>query len=259
MDKKTILDRTARSGEERLLLARVLDKMEQAERRNVPAHTAFLSPKEQSAVREVLRLSGGRGVFSGGYKDAERKVLACLPDWMEEYGGEDLRFLRCLFRKEDKLTHRDFLGSLMGMGVARETVGDILVEESSCDLVVLDTVADFLVQSWSSAGTAALRVQEITAGELIVPEAKVQEIRDTVMTLRLDAVAASGFSMSRSKAAELIASGRVQLNWQECTKGDRAVKAGDVITARGFGKFEIAEVGGMSRKGRTAILLKRYV
>lgn len=254
-----ILDRMARSGEERLLLARVLDKMEQAERRNVPAHTAFLSPQEQSAVQEVLKLAGGRGVFSGGYEGAERKVLACLPDWMEQYGGDDLRFLRCSFRKEDKLTHRDFLGSLMGMGVARETVGDILVEEGSCDLVVLDTVADFLIQSWASAGRTALRVREIAAAELIVPQVKVQEIRDTVMTLRLDAVAASGFSMSRGKAAELIASGRVQLNWQECTKGDRTVKAGDVITARGFGKFEIAEVGGMSRKGRTAILLRRYV
>ena len=86
-----------------------------------------------------------------------------------------------------------------------------------------------------------------------------KELRDTVATLRLDAVASTGFAMSRAKAAELIASGRVQLNHREVTKPDAPVAQGDIVSARGLGKFELAEVGGLSKKGRTAILVRRYL
>ena len=103
------------------------------------------------------------------------------------------------------------------------------------------------------------KVSEIELSDLSVPALKVKEIRDTVSTLRLDAVAASGFSMSRGKAQELISSGRVQLNYRETLKSDAPVAQGDVISARGLGKFEVAEVGGLSKKGRTALLLRRYL
>ena len=92
-----------------------------------------------------------------------------------------------------------------------------------------------------------------------MPEVKCQEMRDTVSSLRLDAVASTGFRMSRGKAAELITSGRVQVNWRECTKLDKLLTAGDTVSARGFGKFELTEVGGVTKKGRTSIVLKRYI
>ena len=90
-------------------------------------------------------------------------------------------------------------------------------------------------------------------------EAKIKIIRDTVPSLRLDAVAASGFHMARGKAAALVESGRVQVNWRECTKPDKLLAAGDTVSARGFGKFEVSEVGGVTKKGRTSIVLKVYV
>lgn len=114
--------------------------------------------------------------------------------------------LRCTYRKEDTLTHRDFLGSLMAQGVTREKLGDILVSEGSCDLIVSRDIAPYLLKNVTSAGRVKLSVSEIELSELNVPALKVKEIRDTVSTLRLDAVAASGFSMSRGKAQELISS-----------------------------------------------------
>jgi len=84
-------------------------------------------------------------------------------------------------------------------------------------------------------------------------------VRDTVSSLRLDAVASTGFRMARGKAAELISSGRVQVNWRECTKPDKPLAAGDTVSARGFGKFVLTEVGGTTRKGRISIVVKRYV
>lgn len=264
MDKTKLLDRVARNGEERLVLARVLDRMEQARGRGVPAATDFLSPQERAAAETMLRLAGvGETEYlaMGGYEGAERRVLFFPPDWMDTELAElqgPLRCLRAEYRADDALTHRDLLGSLMGLGVTREKLGDLLVSPASCDLVVLESVERFLLQSWEQAGRARLRVRAIERAELCVPQDRGQDARDTVMSLRLDAVAASGFRTSRGKAAALIESGRVQVNWLECTKPDRLLAEGDTVSARGLGKFKLAEVGGLTRKGRVAITLRRY-
>ena len=265
MDKSKLLDRLGAAGEDRLLLAKVLDRAGQAQSRNIPAATDFLSPQQQALALDLLRLAGipETGYASlGGYEGAERNILLFLPDWLEaaDAGSQSpIRCLRASFREEEKLTHRDFLGSLMGMGIVREKVGDILVGPAGADIMVLDTVAEFLLQSWNSAGRARLAVTAIEPWEVRVPEAKCQEVRDTVSSLRLDAVASAGFRMARGKAAELITSGRVQVNWRECTKPDKLLTAGDTVSARGFGKFELTEVGGVTKKGRTSIVLKRYI
>ena len=145
------------------------------------------------------------------------------------------------------------------MGIVREKVGDLLVSENGCDLIVLDSVAQFLLQSWTDAGRARLAVSEIGPKDLRIPQARCEEVRDTVQTLRLDAVAATGFRLSRSKAAALIESGKVQVNWSDCLKPDRLLEQGDVVTARGLGKMELQEVGGVTRKGRTGIVIRRYL
>ena len=265
MDKSKLLDRAGATGEERLLLAKVMDRMEQANARNIPAATDFLSPQQQAAALDLLRLAGfpeTGAVLLGGYEGAERRLLLFLPDWLDSADAESQSPIRCLrasFRAEEKLTHRDFLGSLIGMGIVREKVGDILVGPGSADLLVLDSVAEFLLQSWNGAGRAKLTVTEIDPAHIHIPQVQCQEVRDTVSSLRLDAVASTGFRMARGKAAELIASGRVQVNWRECTKPDKLLAQGDTVSARGFGKFELIEVGSVTKKGRTAIVLKRYV
>lgn len=263
MDKGALLDRLGLAGEDRLALAKVLDKAGQAESRNIPAATDFLSPQQRAQALDLLHLAGiseSAYVLQGGYEGAERQVLQFLPDWMEPEGAEaPIRCLRAVFREEEKLSHRDFLGSLMGMGIVREKVGDILVAPGSADLLVLDSVADFLLQSWTSAGWTSLRVSAIGLENLHIPAIQRKEVRDTVSSLRLDAVAASGFRLARGKAAALIESGKVQLNWRECVKPDKLLEAGDVVSARGFGKFELGEVGGLTRKGRVSIVLRVYV
>lgn len=263
MDKSKLLDRVAASGEDRLLLARILDKWEQADRRGAPACTEFLSPRERLAAEAMLRMAGvpdSRWAASGGYAGAERQIIAFLPEWQEpEDAVFPLRCIRAGFRAEYTLTHRDILGSLMGEGIVREKVGDILVTEESCDIIVAESVADFLLNSWSGAGRAKLTVREVAPRDLHIPVQKTEQVRDTVAALRLDAVASSGFRMSRGKAAELVASGRVQVNWLECTKPDRLLAEGDVVSARGVGKFKLTQVGGTTKKGRISILLERYV
>ena len=265
MDKSRLLDQAGAAGEDRLLLAKVLDRAEQAQSRNIPAHTDFLSPQQQMLTGDLLRLAGVPEtgcVRLGGYAGAERALFLFLPDWLDPDDAETQSPIRCLrasFRAEEKLTHRDFLGSLMGMGIVREKVGDILVGEDEADLIVLDSVASFLLESWISAGRAKLTVSEIPGEYLHVPQVRCEEGRDTVSALRLDAVASTGFRLARGKAAALIESGKVQVNWRECTKPDHLLAEGDTVSARGFGKFELTEVGGTTKKGRISIVVKRFI
>ncbi len=262
MDKRTLLDRAAHSAEERVLLAHVLDRCETSRARNVPTHSDFLSPAELRSAEELIRAArihdGWRAV--GGYDCAERRMLCFLAEWQEEPDEAELMAaLRVRWHETESVGHRDLLGSLMALGVARAKLGDILISEQSADVIVCADAADYLTREWTGAGRAKLRTERIALAALTVPEQKIRELRDTVATLRLDAVISTGFGMSRGKAVELIASGRVQLNHRETLKPDVLLREGDVVSARGLGKFELFEVGGLSKKGRTTILVKRYL
>ena len=264
MTKRELLDRCARDSDERVLLSRVLDKAELSVKRGIPAATQFLSPGEQAAVTDLLNAWGHpRHLFFGGYEDAERRLCAFLPDWLEEddfLGGEDLPLsaVEARFPGGTSLTHRDILGSLMGLGITREKVGDILISPHSADVIVSASIAEFLLRDWDSAGRVRLTVTEIGREELVIPEAKITEVQDTVSSLRLDAVVSSAFSMSRGKAADLIAAGKVSLDHVTCIKSDKPVGEGSSITARGFGKAVVRECSRLSKKGRIILIIDRY-
>ena len=143
MRKTELLDKYARDGDSRLLLARVLDQWQRAEQRGVPTHTGFLSPAEQAVSADLLMAAApGQGILAGGYPDAERRLWAFLPDWLEEetwQQGEEcpLCALEVKTPLGAGLTHRDYLGSLMGLGLTREKLGDILLSQQGAQVVVL--------------------------------------------------------------------------------------------------------------------------
>lgn len=268
MTKKELLDRCAHDSDERVLLARVLDKLELTRQRGIPGCTMFLSPAQQAAVSDLLTLWGSpRHVFFGGYPDAERRLCAFLPDWQEEdalWSDEEeqpLCVVEAEFSSGGDLSHRDLLGSLMGLGLTREKLGDILhPEPTRAQVVALKEVGSILTAQWESAGRHKCKsVKLIPLSQLAPRPPQVKIIRDTVATLRLDAVLASGFSLSRTKAAAYISSGKVSVNHRECLKNDKPVEEGDVLTCRGLGKCVIREVTGQSRKGRIMLVLERYI
>lgn len=266
MNKKEVLDRCSRSGEERMLLARVLDKVELAQNRGVPAHTPFLSPGEQAAVSDLLAAWGHpRAAFWGGYEGAERRICLLLPDWQEEEDAVadpegPLGALEASFPDRADLSHRDILGALMGLGLTREKVGDILLPgPGRCQVVALRECLPILMSQWEGAGRYKVSLREISLDELSFAPVQVKTIRDTVASPRLDAVLGAGFSLSRSKAAAYISAGKVSVNHRECLKGDKLVAEGDVLTCRGLGKCVVKEVPGQSKKGRTMLVLERYI
>lgn len=261
MDRRELLDRTAQDAEERLLLSRVWDKREQCRQRNIPAATDFLSPQEQAAAQRLLNALDVREgyAFSGGYEGAERRRLVFLPDWKDAPDEQEITAVEARCRSGSSLTHRDFLGSLMALGLTRGKIGDILLTEGGCQVIVEPSVAEHLVQSWDSAGRERLTVAALPSLTALAPQAPVfTEVRDTVASLRLDGVASAGFGVSRGKAAEAIQRGAVQVNHTVCLKPDKPVAAGDIITCRGWGRCVLDSVGSPTRKGRFPIVIQRY-
>ena len=238
-----MIDRVAETGEDRLLLARLYDKLTAAERRCVPGYTAFLAPREQILLRRLLPELPI--CFFGGHPEAERAVACYLPDYLEPdwlSGPEGpVAAVRATFYEKDNLTHRDFLGSLMGCGIKRETVGDIYVAAGSCDFLV------------TRVSVRALPLQEVSG-----PCYTLKTLRDTVASLRLDALVGAGFSMARGKAAELIAAGKVSLDGMPCLKPDKLVEEGAKISARGYGKLVLSQINGRTKKDRISIVLEKY-
>ena len=261
MDRSNI-DKIAQNAEDRVLLAKLWDKITAGMRKNIPANTCFLSPREQEMANYLFGCPEGLHFF-GGYPDAERKMLVHLPDYLEESAlyEEDSPCicLRAAFFQGDSPSHRDFLGALMGVGVARETVGDICVGTGSCDFFVTAEIAPYLLQNFASAGRTKLHLEQIPLTDAAIPEPEVKEIRDTLASLRLDSVIASGFRIGRSLAAQYVTGGKAAMDGLPCEKPDKQVSEGARISVRGLGKIQLARVGGETKKGRISVVIRRYV
>ena len=238
------------------LIKRGEDLRERCERSCCVTNTAFLTPAEQYALsRWASRAADCRMVLRGGVEGAERCAAFFLPFYM---GPEDFdagEYIRCV-----KVTagfgqpgHRDYMGAVLGLGIKREWLGDIVVEGSVAHVFCLNTVADHLLASLDKVGRYGVKTVEISLSEAPVPKIELREVTFSVMRVRLDAVAAGMFNLSRTSAAGLISAGEVSLNYSQCLRPDVQVQPGDIVSVRGHGKATLASVGGQSRKGRTFV------
>ena len=256
------IEKIAQTSQDRMLLAKLWDKIQAGFQRNIPTHTGFLSPRELEMARYLFGEPEGLHVF-GGYPEAERKMLLFLPDYLDEtwLTGEDSPCvcLRASFYQGDSPNHRDFLGALMGAGITRESVGDICVDEDSCDFFVTQEIASYVLQNFTSAGRAHVRLEQIPLESARIPAPEVKEIRDTLASLRLDSVVASGFRIGRSLAGQYIAAGKVAVDGLPCEKSDKLVSQGAKISLRGMGKICLDSVGSRTKKDRISVIIHRYV
>lgn len=256
------IDKIAQTPDDKLLLAKLWDKLRTGIQRNTPANTGFLSLREQDMAAYLFGNAEGLYAF-GGYEDAERKLLVYLPEYLdiEELYGENspVACIRAEFYHADTPNHRDFLGAMMGLGLTRQTVGDICVGDSSCDFFVTAEIAPFLLQNFDKAGRTPVRLSRIALHEAQIPQQEVKTIRDTIASVRLDSVLAAGFQISRSLASDHIAAGRVSVNGLPCEKSDKTVEEGAKISVRGLGKMRLSVIGGQSKKGRIFIQIDRYL
>lgn len=256
------IEKIAQTAEDRVLLAKLWDKINAGLRKNILVSTCFLSPRELEMARYLFGELEGLHAF-GGYEDAERRMLVYLPEYLDESALSDedspLVCLRAEFYHGDSPSHRDFLGALMGAGIGRETVGDICVGKDSCDFFVTCEIAPYIEQNFTSAGRTHVRISHIPADQVKIPEPEVKEIKDTLASLRLDSVISSGFRISRSLAAQYVTQGKAAIDGLPCEKPDKAVSQGAKISVRGLGKIKLAAINGKTKKDRISVTIHRYV
>ena len=261
MDRNNI-EKIAHNPEDKLLLAKLWDKINAGVRKNIPANTCFLSPRELEMAKYLFGEPEGLHAF-GGYSDAERKMLVYLPEYLEESAlledDSPLVCLRATFYQGDSPNHRDFLGALMGAGIGRETVGDICVGTASCDFFVTAEIAPYILQNFTSAGRTKLHLEQIPLSEAQIPEPEVKEIKDTLASLRLDSVISSGFRIGRSLASQYVSQGKAAIDGLPCEKPDKAVAEGAKISVRGLGKIKLQAINGKTKKDRISVVIHRYV
>lgn len=237
--------------ETKALRRRCEDLAGRCEKSGCVTSTPFLTPAEQYELRALPLPDGVRLRFFGGGEESERRCALFLPWYMDEEEARTESGVRCVCLQSyyGSPGHRDYLGAALGLGIRREWLGDILVEEDRAWVYCLQSVVQTLCEL-DRVGRVSVRGREVPLSRVPAPERKVKELRFTVKSLRLDAVCGEMFSLSRTAAAAQIRLGLVSLNYAVCDKVDAPVKEGDVISLRGKGKGSITEVGGRSRKDR---------
>ena len=242
-----------------LLSARVRDAVRLSDNSQMPKFVGFLSSAEAAEAESTARKLNADFEFFGGYEGAERVYFGVFPDWCEDRQSF-LPFCGITFRyrTQDKLAHRDFLGALMSLGITRESVGDILVEDGRCVAFISKDVAEHVCRNIDKVGRVGVSITE--GADYPLPEVSgFKELSDTIASARLDCVVASLVPCSRARAAELIEEGTVSIDSVAVLKPTREVRADDKITVRRVGKFVIESIDERTRKNRIILKAKKYI
>lgn len=245
----------------KLFEARIEDMYRQCERNYSSVYSAFLDERQCAEAERYCSRRCGEPLYTlwGGFEGAQRKMLCIYNEYSADFVREDAP-IKCLtfsFRKEDKLSHRDFLGSFMGMRLKRETVGDIIIAEGTAQAFVTEVAARLILGTVGKIGRVGVKISDSEPFSLEVKQ-EFEEIGGTVASLRLDCIVGLAAKISRENAARLIRSERVSVNHFPETSLSREVHEGDIISVRGSGKFILGEINGTTKKGRIHISLRKY-
>ena len=270
----------------RLLLARLDDLCDRGARGETGI-SAYLTPREAKYARAHLssRISAGTAVLWGGYPEAERVRVFILPDYTEglvnpealasdpvaalsDAGLEDLadtlREAVCSMLVKGsgfrELSHRDYLGSVLGLGLERDAIGDILIPDTHSAILLTDSrVGDFLTTQLEKVATDTVKVSRLPEGTPLGGTRRLQPLNDTVASQRLDCVVAALCNLSREKAQMAVKAGIVELDYESVEDCSATVDAPAVISVRGYGKFAVHAFDGTTRKGRVRLVAGKYV
>jgi RNA-binding protein YlmH len=240
--------------EEHAFVERSLDWIYRAGEQYRVVLTGFLDPREQAIVQMLLQAEYPTLQLKkdGGYTAAERCRIWLAP----EYAKPDQDSFSLLFvslESDGELAHRDVLGSLLGLGIKRSFIGDILPKPTGADVILAAEMRDYVWSSLTKVGRKAIIISEITSDQLSIEQEMGVKQQTTVSSLRLDTVIAAMCRLSRAKSADLIRLGRCKVNWQVIDQTDYQLEAGDVLSVRGYGRMRLEAVHGTTKKGRFPI------
>ena len=240
-------------------LEALADAARTAGKRGIPRFTRFLDPAEAAAARQLAREEGVACTLWGGYADAERTIACFHPQ--EEPVEPSFFPLVCLhsgiLTRFGTITHRDLLGAFMALGLTRSCIGDMIIRDSDAYLFATEEMAPYIATALTCAGRVSLSIT-ILDDIPPMPEPSGTTFQGVVSSLRLDAVLACAYRLSRAEAAECIHAGLVKVDHLPCDRVDVPLHEGAMLSLRGRGRVRLCSVTGMTRKQRIGITLFRY-
>lgn len=242
--------------DEQVLLKHIRDLSERAYYQSRPCFTDFLDMNEQSLILSYFN-GPIQPLFYGGYSFAERKIAVFSEDAVE-YPVSWLEIRPMYLKYSENLTHRDFLGSILGLGLERSCLGDILVEETTARVLCVTRVKDLIKNELTQVRHTQVIVTEIDFADNVVTP-KMEIVKGSVSSIRLDAVLSLAFHLSRSQSCALIEAGQVYINSRLNTSNGAAIKDGDRISVRHKGKFIFVDSKNKSKKNKCMIEIHKYV
>lgn len=238
--------------------SRIADAVSICQKNGRPQFLGFLNDTEKSIAAAFCKTRPNCMLF-GGYDDADRVLFGVFPDYIKiSEEAFSIKALTFSFRAVDKLSHRDFLGAILALGLSRETVGDILIEEGRAVAFLSGAAEKLVLSEIKKVGSKGVSVAKGYSGRL-PSKGVLTEQSFTVASCRLDCVVAAVCSVSRTTAEELIDEAVVALNSVITKKATAKVSEGDKITVRGYGKFHVTNIGGTTKKGRLKIIIQKYI
>ncbi len=242
-----------------LLPKRIKDAIRLADNTSFPKFVGFLRPEEMAEAADAAKQLCCRYRFYGGYEEAERTYFGAFPDWCENTSEYfPIKALTLSFRPQDSLSHRHVLGTLMSLGITRESVGDILIEQGRAVIFLSEDIAEYVKNQTEKVSGVGVKITEGYTSPL-PGMTGFQDVSETVASARLDCVVSALAKCSRNTAAELIAAKQITKNGICAEKTTLTVESGDSITIRGKGKFKIENIDGKTKKDRLILKAKKYV
>lgn len=259
MDKRVLT--RIEDEQKRLAISKIIDTVNLASRHYEAKFTHFLDPAVIYFAEHSMYIDPGVKIsFWGGYEGAERRIMCAAPEWEQtELTDFPLSCIKSVSSGFNELTHRDYLGALMGLGIKREQIGDIVINGSCAYIFCKSDIFSYIMNNLNKVGRDGVRLCGADADEITSFERNVKQIGVSVASLRLDSVLAGVLNMSRQASADLVKSCKVKVNFDECENLSKILSCGDLISVRGFGRLKISGIGGTTKKGRTHIFVEKYL
>ncbi len=253
--------------EDKLIVAKIMDKVKICKSRNKIVHTEFLTPYQREIIQKELNKNKIKNyLFFGGYEEAEGKILVLYPEKFEmDIVNKNLeniiKVIKIKIPKEveGKYNHRDYLGTVMKAGLNRNRIGDIVVEKDGACIFVLEENAEYILKSLKEfTRFAKAKIEIINFKEVEIKEQEFEMIKITVVSMRIDAIISSLLKVSRNKAEELIKQEKIFVNTKVEKKISKEINEKDILAIRGYGKAIIEEIIGNNKSEKLIIRIKKY-
>lgn len=267
MNKQEVLS-NYKKEEDKLLVAKTLDKIDFCNIKNKIMYTDFLDLAQKNIIQRLLnRFKIQNYVFFGGFDSAERTICVFYPnklniEMVKKNYDNIIKVIEIELPNDlnGKYNHRDYLGGLMKLGIKREKIGDILVNNNGAQIIALKELSEFLennLKDLTRFSKSEIQIKNLE--QLQEVEIKKEEIKIIVPSLRLDNLVSEISKTSRTKAEEIIRQERVLVNFETVTKDSKLIKEKDILTIRGKGRFKLLEIVGNTKKGRYILTIEKYV